>query len=230
MKKYTLVIGLLLLVAYINCGGNNAPVIGSITFNPTAPMVGEDVTCTVTATDEDDDTLTFTWSADGGTFASTTGDSVTWTAPTPTASVDSAYGENNTTYPINDSVLTVSTIDIATANAGTYTITVIASDESDADTLSATLTVAAAVDSLTLITNIIHLWTQNLDITLIAPDSTSALLYDNTYPAASSDTLTTAALAGTPVSGTWELHIFDEVPLDEGNLNSWNMTIYYQTE
>ncbi len=227
MKKYTLIIGLMLLVAYINCGGNNAPVITNITFNPTTPMVGEDVTCTVTATDEDDDTLTFTWSADNGTFASTTGDSVTWTAPanagaytiTVIASdesdadtlsdtitvraVASIFGENTTVYPILDTILTVSTIDISGAPAG------------------------ATVDSVVVSMNIIHLWTANLDITLFAPDSASVLLYDNNYPASGTDTIKTTTLAGSPVNGTWELHIFDEVVFDEGNLNWWNITIYY---
>lgn len=227
MKKYILIIGIILLVAYINCGGNNAPIISSISLNPTEAMVGEDVTCTVTATDEDDDTLTFTWSADGGTFSSSGGQSVTWTAPatagnytiTVTASDDndadtlsdsirvravaSVFGENTNTYPILDTILTVSPIDISGTPAG------------------------AVVDSVMVIMNIVHLWTANLDITLFAPDSASDLLYDNNFPSSGTDTVMTTALAGSPVNGTWELHIFDEVVFDEGNLNWWNITVYY---
>ena len=53
MKKYLPIIGLLLLVVYIGCGGNTAPVINDITFNPTAPYPGDTVACTADATDEE---------------------------------------------------------------------------------------------------------------------------------------------------------------------------------
>jgi hypothetical protein len=229
MKKYSLIIGLILLVTYMNCGGeNHAPIISSLTFNPANPLVGQDVTCTVTASDEDDDALTFSWSAGDGTFSSTSGESVIWTAPASAGdytitviamdegdladtlsdtitvrAVASVYGENTTHYNITSLQLTVSPIDISGAPTG------------------------AVVDSVKLIIDLFHQSAGQLDISLFTPDGDTLLLYDNNFPLTGIDTLTTTAVAGGQINGTWELHIFDDFVMEEGHLNSWNITIYY---
>ncbi len=62
---------------------NHAPVISSLTANPSSININETTTITCTASDEDvGNTLTYTWNKNGGTFeGSTSGSSVTWRAP-----------------------------------------------------------------------------------------------------------------------------------------------------
>lgn len=72
---------------------NNNPVISSIDANPTTISTGAVTTVTCTASDADNDALTYTWSAGSGTISGT-GSFITWTAPA-----------SSSTYTIN---LTVS--------------------------------------------------------------------------------------------------------------------------
>lgn len=62
---------------------NRAPVISSVTRNPVADPVNPSsvVAFTVNATDLDSDTLTYAWSADGGTPATGSSKNFSWTAP-----------------------------------------------------------------------------------------------------------------------------------------------------
>ena len=59
---------------------NIPPTITSVTPNPESLMPGESGTVGCIASDADGDTLTYEWTATGGTFSGT-GNSVTWTAP-----------------------------------------------------------------------------------------------------------------------------------------------------
>jgi hypothetical protein len=63
--------------------GNHAPVISSLTANPSSINISETTTITCTASDEDvEDTLTYTWTTTDGTFeGSTSGPSTIWKAP-----------------------------------------------------------------------------------------------------------------------------------------------------
>jgi len=62
---------------------NHAPIISSLTVNPSSININETTAITCTASDEDvGDTLTYTWTKTDGTFeGSTTGATVTWKAP-----------------------------------------------------------------------------------------------------------------------------------------------------
>jgi hypothetical protein len=60
---------------------NNKPVISSFTITPQNPVIGSNVTIQCNATDSDNDTLSYNWSATGGILSSTTTNPVTWTAP-----------------------------------------------------------------------------------------------------------------------------------------------------
>ncbi|MBU4349990.1 putative Ig domain-containing protein, partial [bacterium] len=64
-------------------GTNHPPVIASLTANPSSININETTAITCTASDEDvDDTLTYTWTKNGGTFeGSTSGSTITWKAP-----------------------------------------------------------------------------------------------------------------------------------------------------
>jgi hypothetical protein len=75
--------------------GNHAPIVNSITANPTSVTTSGTVTITVDATDEDpDDVLTYVYSYTGGTVSGT-GNTVTWIAP-------NTAGEYTITVYVND--------------------------------------------------------------------------------------------------------------------------------
>lgn len=61
---------------------NRDPVIDSLSRNPEGTVTNSQaVNLTATASDDDGDPITYSWSADQGSFNMTTGPSVTWTAP-----------------------------------------------------------------------------------------------------------------------------------------------------
>ena len=59
---------------------NSAPVISSLTANPSTVQAGGNATINCVATDADGDALTYTWDTTGGPIIGS-GNSVTWTAP-----------------------------------------------------------------------------------------------------------------------------------------------------
>ena len=59
---------------------NQPPTISSLTANPTTVSTGAVSTITCTASDPDVDTLSYTWTATGGTISGS-GSQVSWTAP-----------------------------------------------------------------------------------------------------------------------------------------------------
>ena len=230
MKKYLPIIGLLLLVVYIGCGGNTAPVINDITFNPTAPYPGDTVACTADATDEDEDSLTFDWSASAGDLQLLEGNPVDWVAP---------------------------------STAGVCTITVIASDDSDADTLAKEITVqstqvfgedttgdtiqdltwtwstitisgtpaAAALDSITVNVTITHASPVDLAVYLKTGADSTALWDFTSYPGGdTTNTITTTytGFVGLNPDADWLLGVYDQnADAVEGSLNDWSLTIYW---
>jgi hypothetical protein len=77
------------------CAANQVPVISNLALNSEEeinPGVGYQIECT--ATDPDEDELSYTWSADGGDIMGT-GSTVTWTAP-------DAYGTYTVTVEVTD--------------------------------------------------------------------------------------------------------------------------------
>lgn len=67
-----------------NGGGNHPPVIITVYAFPESIAIGGKVTLAATATDEDDDTLTYIWQASKGDFSDDTAAVTVWTAPTDT--------------------------------------------------------------------------------------------------------------------------------------------------
>jgi hypothetical protein len=64
---------------------NHAPVITAFTANPTnTSAAGQVITFSIDAIDKDNDVLSYTWTATGGTLSTTTGRLVSWTPPTAT--------------------------------------------------------------------------------------------------------------------------------------------------
>lgn len=88
---------------------NHAPVISSLTADPATVILKQAASITCTASDADNDTLTYTWSAASGTLSGS-GSSVSWTAPassgTYTVSCLVSDGNENT----DNEVVSVSVI------------------------------------------------------------------------------------------------------------------------
>ncbi len=80
---------------------NPAPVITEINVSPQPATAGTSVLCAATASDTDGDTLTYTWSIDGGTVAGPTADlnQINWT---------STAGSHTVTVSVTDGTTTVS--------------------------------------------------------------------------------------------------------------------------
>lgn len=96
--------------AEVVAGFNFPPEIASVTATPSSAEVGGTVQLEVTATDPDGDTLTYSWTATGGTFDDPTLPNPVWTAPATAGDYD----------------ITISVSDGATPVALTITITVTA--------------------------------------------------------------------------------------------------------
>jgi len=88
-------------------GTNHAPAISSLTANPSSININETTAITCTASDEDvGDTLTYTWTKNGGTFeGSTSGSTITWKAPSTkgnyTVSCEVSDGKTSDSESVN---------------------------------------------------------------------------------------------------------------------------------
>jgi len=149
---------------------NHAPVISSLTANPSSVDINQTATITCTASDEDvGDTLTYTWNKNGGTFeGSTSGSSVTWRAPSAegnyTVSCEVSDGEATDSEQVIISVGDVNHPPVITSTAVTsatkgepYSYNVDATD-SDGDTLTYSLTTKPSGMSINSSTGLIA-WT-----------------------------------------------------------------------
>lgn len=226
MTKY-LWVAVVAAMMILACGGNNAPIIGSVTADPTSTYPGETSDITCNASDEDGDVITYNWTAEDGDLSSTTSSAVVWTAPddtgtytitvvvtddgelTDTGSVDIEvepnwiYGENMTSVPIYDFTVSWSEIDISGVPSG------------------------AEVDSVAIAVSINHTYPSDLEISLESPDGTVLLIWDNTFPGGT-EMAVTGAFAGENVNGTWTLYVYDEYQYDEGTLNGWNISVLWK--
>ncbi len=108
--------------------GNNPPIISSLTANPSSVDINQTTSITCTASDEDvGDTLTYTWTKNGGTFeGSTSGSTITWKAPSTkgnyTVTCEVSDGEASDSDQVIISVGEPTTLPApyVTASDGTY--------------------------------------------------------------------------------------------------------------
>jgi hypothetical protein len=225
MKTRLFWLSVVIFMAFLNCGGeNNAPVIDSVAADPSSTYPGQDVTLTCDAEDEDDDTITYDWSAEAGTLSATDLASVTWTAPADTGhyvmevivedeegladtgdvtvavNPNWVYGENLTSITIGANAYTYSAITISGAPSG------------------------AIVDSVSIIVSINHPSFDFLDIWLESPDDEQLLIWDSNYPGGT-QSFTTDFFAGGEVNGVWQLVLYSQ--FTTGTLNSWSITVFW---
>ena len=99
-------------------------------------------------------------------------------------------------------------------------------------TVSDTITVSDSetATSVTVAVNITHAYIGDLKIDLIAPDGTTNTLH-NRSGGGDDDIFKTyyPSFGSIPISGVWTLRINDNYDADSGVLNSWTLTINYDT-
>ena len=100
------------------------------------------------------------------------------------------------------------------------------------DTVSDTITVSDSetATSVSVAIDITHTYIGDLKIDLIAPDGTTNTLH-NRSGVGDDDIFKTYAppFGSIPISGVWTLQIHDNYDADSGVLNSWTLTINYNT-
>jgi len=151
-------------------GTNHAPVISSLTANPSSIDINQTTNITCTASDEDvGDTLTYTWIKNGGTFeGSTSGSTITWRAPSTKGNYTVTCEVNDGEASDSDQVIisvgdvnhppVITSIAVTSATKGQpYSYDVNATD-SDGDTLTYSLTTKPSGMSINSSTGLIT-WT-----------------------------------------------------------------------
>jgi len=196
---------------------NHNPVLGAIAVTPADTVApGGDITLKVTATDEDNDSLTFTWTkTTAGTLSPTTGDSVVWTAPTAAATctltvvcADGADGADTATKVVYARGWMTSSIDGFTPDS-TYLPNTGTTEVPFTWDTSDTLKPGAIVDSIAITLGFDDpdtLALEQFDLYLVSPHGTEVLLYDgvdlNTLDLSQYGV---TGFAGEAVTGTWKL-------------------------
>ncbi|MFA6127284.1 MAG: hypothetical protein WC699_08275 [Bacteroidales bacterium] len=125
MKKTNpiVMIGSALLLSVIllsSCKKNSAPVVASVVINPTAVDPGQTVSVTVTATDANNDPLTYAYTVNGGAISGT-GPMVQWIAPSNSGaySVSVVVSDGQGGTGMGNGALTVNTVQTFTGVSGT---------------------------------------------------------------------------------------------------------------
>ena len=99
-------------------------------------------------------------------------------------------------------------------------------------TVSDTITVSDSetATSVTVAVNITHAYISDLKVDLVAPDGTTNTLH-NRSGGGDDDIFKTyyPSFGSIPISGVWTLRINDNYDADSGVLNSWTLTINYDT-
>ena len=222
----------------IGCGGtNHNPVIESLTATPAGPVrPGETIALNVTATDEDGDQLTFTWSASVGQLSSTSGANVIWTAPNEAAVCtvevvcdDGNNGEATANKTLEAQAWQHTEVDGASPdsvhipNPGTI----------EADfTMEEVIPAGALIDSALVTTDFDpaeSLETEEFNVWVISPAGTAVPVYDgvNLLNLEVDDFLLTGTENQT-AEGTWKLKIERLGQGVEGYADVCELEVYYR--
>ncbi|MFO7675658.1 MAG: hypothetical protein R6X12_05045 [bacterium] len=229
-----------LLGLLVGCGQNHDPVITSLTATPDATVRPlETVLLAVSATDEDSDSLAFTWNATVGTLSATTGETVTWTAPdgaaTGTVTVACSDGQGGTdaaSKDVSSRAWNRSAMDGETPdstyllNPGTTEATFVF--ELDGDPFPA----GSIVDSVFITTDFEpteQLQHEQFNVWVVSPSGTQKLIYDgydlillDVY-----DLRLTPTFAGEPAEGAWKLRVTRVNQGVEGFFAACDLEVFY---
>ncbi len=103
----------------------------------------------------------------------------------------------------------------------------------DMTTVSDTIAVpdSGTATSVSISVDITHTWIGDLLVELIAPDGTTKTLHNREGGGADDiDQTYTPDFGGVSIAGTWTLRIYDGFNADPGVLNSWTLTVNYDSD
>jgi hypothetical protein len=233
------VVGLAALLTGCTETANHNPIITSLTADPTGTVrPGAAVVLTVVATDEDSDSLAFTWTATVGILSSTAGETVTWTAPngeaTGTVTVacsDGQGGEDTAFTAVNSRAWNNYNIDGYTSdstylnNPGTSEVTF--EFELDSDTFP-TGAIAESVFVTTDFEPIDTLGLEQFSVWVVSPSGITSLIYDGfNMTDLDVDDLRIRDFEGQSAVGAWKLRITRTYQGVEGYADQCGLTVYY---
>jgi hypothetical protein len=214
---------------------NHSPVLGAITATPADSVApGGNITLKVTATDEDNDSLTFAWTKTAGTLSATTGDSVVWTAPTAPATctltvicTDGADGADTATKVVRARAWLTGNADVVNDDSvflpavGTATSVIDLTDSIPTGALVDSMRLTLAVDPDTLDGIYVKVW-------LLSPTD-SVLVWDQRDANLDIDDELVAGFTDKAAKGKWTVKVVRNDPTGgDANIDSYNADVYYR--
>ena len=219
---------------------NTAPVFSSFTATPSDSvlMPSSVVTLKVAATDEDNDSLTFTWSKSAGTMPVTYGDSAVWTAPNAaqvcTVSVKCSDGtaDIDTSHVVRVRAWLSGDLDGFTPDS-TYLPNVGTTEIPFTWDVDDPFPPGAKVDSMLLTMTFDDsdsLEMEQFNVYLVSPAGTEVLLYDGVeLTTLDLEQYAVPGFAGEVVTGTWELKFVRNNPTGRnGVVESCDLDMTYK--
>ena len=91
------------------------------------------------------------------------------------------------------------------------------------------VTGSSTATSISVAVNITHPYIDDLKVDLIAPDGTVQTLHDHSIGPANINQTYAPDFGSVSIAGNWTLQMHDRYSADDGILNSWTLTINYDT-
>lgn len=229
------------LVSLLGCSQtrNHDPIIGSISATPDGTVrPGDQIVLSISATDEDGDELTFSWSATAGTLSASTGDRVTWTAPSGAATAaisvtcsDGQGGEDTKTKNVTTRDWYYDNMDGATSES-TYLANPGTAEAAFTFEMDEPFPAGAVVESAFVTTDfepLDELELEQFNVWAVSPSGTRVLIYDGfNLTTLDVDDLALDAFQDESAEGTWKLRITRQAKGIEGYADECEMTVYYR--
>jgi hypothetical protein len=229
-KVSCIIITVLLISFFTGCSKNNPPVMDGITMSPADSIfTGGTLQLTADAVDEDNDDLTYAWSASGGSVSPMTGQTIDWTAPVDT-------GHYTITVKVEDSedsarfMDTIKVYSSLLTYSGKFTTPVGIYDS--VLMFIGAITIAGAgdkaiTDSIELTVDVTHNNPGYLVMYLVTPDDRYCIPWDGNYAGGQQSIMISGfAIPPLPVNGDWELYVGVYGGGGNGTVNSWSIKLF----